>query len=214
MTDDEQFIYDSIVSQVKMGFLPADEIREIVMEQVEDNGFEEDISEEWVFPLIDKEFSKRLEESKNWKSPTDTERLIKAFEELCSMNIIALHNAGYTTSEGESEVVAVEEELRKRQVISDGYCFYHEQDLERAISPEEPCLTIAFQKVDNSDDQVTVAVGEKVVTVLKKNGLKVKWSETATEKIEIIYFRWQKVFNEFAEDLLNYDITVKLMTKK
>jgi hypothetical protein len=214
VTENEKFIYDSIVSEVKMGFTPTDEIKDIVMEQVDDNGFEKEISEEWVLTLVDEEFAKRVKESKSWKSPTDTERLIKAFEELCAMNIIALHNAGYTTSDGEGEVVEVEKELRKKKVVSDGYCFYHGQDLERAISPDQPNLMIAFQKIDNSNDEVTVAVGKKVADVLKRNGFKVKWNETATKKIEIAEFVWQKVYREGDEDLLNYDSVIESMSKK
>jgi hypothetical protein len=214
MTENEKFIYDAILSEVKMGFQPFDEIRDIIMEQLEDNGFEEEISEEWVNTLIDKEWNKHLKESNKWKSPTDTEKLVKAFAELCSINIIALHNAGYTTSDGEGEVVAVEVELRKKGVVSDGYCFYHAQDLERAISPNEPNLMIAFQKIDNEDDKVTVAVGEKVVEVLKSSGFKTKWNGTATQKIELVGFQWQKVYDEEEDDLLNYDHVIELMTKK
>ncbi len=214
MTENQEFIYESIFSQVRMGFLSIDEIKENIIEEIEDNGFEEEISEDWAFDLIDKEFKAVTKESKNWKKPTDTERLINAFDELCSMNIIALHNAGFTTSDGEYEVVEVERSLRKKKVSSDGYCFYHSQDLSRAIVKENPSLYIAFQKIDNENDKVTVEVGKKVTEVLKRNGFTIEWNEKPTTKIFIPDFKWQKIYSESERDLLDYDNVVKLMTRK
>ncbi|MFD2942007.1 DUF6891 domain-containing protein [Flavobacterium notoginsengisoli] len=211
MTEDEEFIYESIFNQVRMGFLSIDDIKDNIMEEIEDNEFEEEISEEWAFEKIDNEYQKLLTESKHWKSPTDTERLINAFDELCDQNIVALHNAGYTTSDGEYEVVEVERELRENGVTSDGYCFYHEQDLAAAIDPENPSLYIAFQKVDNSDSAVTIEVGKKVAEVLRNNGFEVKWEETASRKIEIPNFRWQQIYNEDSRDLQDYGEVVERM---
>ncbi|WP_289661469.1 DUF6891 domain-containing protein [Flavobacterium panacagri] len=211
MTENEEFIYESIFNQVRMGFLSIDDIKENIMEEIEDNEFEEEISEAWAFEKIDEEYQKLLTESKHWKSPTDTERLINAFDELCDQNIVALHNAGYTTSDGEYEVVEVERELRENGVTSDGYCFYHEQDLARAIDPENPSLYIAFQKVDNSDPATTIEVGKKVAEVLRNNGFEVKWEETASRKIEIPNFRWQQVYNEDSRDLQDYGEVVERM---
>lgn len=211
MTENEAFIYESIFNQVRMGFLPIDEIKENIIEEIEDNEFEDEISEEWAFEKIDEEYQKLLEESKNWKTPTDTEKLINAFDELCDQNIIALHNAGYTTSDGEDEVIEVERELRENDVVSDGYCFYHEQDLARAIVIENPGLYIAFQKVDNSDEATTIAVGKKVAEVLRNNGFQVNWDESARTKIEIPGFRWQKIFDEDARDLQDYNEVIDRM---
>jgi hypothetical protein len=213
MSENQEFIYESIVSQVRMGFLPVEEIKEIVIEQVEDNEFEDEISEEWVNSLVDVEFEKLKAESKSWTRPTDTDKLIKAFDELCNLKIIALHNAGYTTSEGEEEVVAVEEALIESGVKSKGYCFYHEQDLERVIDPEQNNLLIAFQKVDNSDDKITLEVGKLVTETLKKNGFEVNWNEDVNKKIEISNFTWRKIFNEKDEDLLDYNRVLDIMIK-
>lgn len=215
MTENEEFIYESIVSQIRMGFLSLDEIKENIIEEIEDNEFENEISEEWAFEHIDKEWESLITESKHWKNPTDTERLIKAFDELCDVNIIALHNAGFTTSDGEYEVVEVERELRKNRIASDGYCFYHEQDLSRAIEKlsENPSLYIAFQKVDNSNDEVTIGIGNKVADILKKNNFDIEWDGTATTKIKISNFRWQLVYDEDGRDLLNYEEVAQHMIK-
>lgn len=211
MTENEAFIYESIFNQVRMGFLSIDEIKENIIEEIEDNEFEDEISEAWAFEKIDQEYQKLLSESKHWKTPTDTEKLIKTFDELADENIIALHNAGYTTSDGEYEVVEVERDLQENEVESDGYCFYHEQDLARAIDIKDPCLYIAFQKVDNSDDAITIEVGKRVAEVLINNDFKIIWNGSARTKIEIPGFRWQKIFDEDARDLQDYSEVVDRM---
>ncbi|URC12287.1 hypothetical protein [Flavobacterium sp. B183] len=211
MTENEAFIYESIFNQVRMGFLSLDEIQENILEEIEDNEFEDEISEEWAFDKIREENQKLLSESKQWKSPTDAERLIKAFDELADRNIIALHNAGYTTSDGEYEVVEVERTLRENEVESDGYCFYHEQDLARGVAVKDSSLFIAFQKVDNEDDATTIEVGKIVAEVLRDNGFTLNWNESARTKIEIPGFKWQHLFDEDARDLQDYSEVVERM---
>ncbi len=213
MTENEAFIVESIFNQVRMGFLSISSIKENIIEEIEDNEFEDEISEDWAYEVIDKEYNKLLKESSNWKRPTDTEKLIIAFDELCSKNIIALHNAGFTNSDGEYEVVEVERSLRAHKITSEGYCFYHEQDLSRAIMPDNPSLYLSFQKVDNSDEGVTLNIGRKVTDVLRKNGFEVVWNEDVNRKILIKNFKWQYRFDETSRDLQNYDKVVELMLK-
>jgi hypothetical protein len=213
MTENKEFIYQSILSQLRMGFLSIEEIKENIIEEVEDNDFEGKISKEWISESIDMAWQSLLLESKQWKRPTDTERLVKVFDELCKSNIIALHKAGYTNSDCESEVVEVELVLRKKKIRSDGYCFYHEQDLLEAIKNEKPYLHIAFQKVDNTNTIVAIEVGKKVVEKLKKYGFRVDWSETPTTKILIPNFKWQLIYDDNNRNLLDYNEVVKLMTE-
>ena len=124
MTDNQKYIYEPICDQIKMGFEPLSDTKERIMECVEDNDFQEDkISKKWVDQKIAEVYAAHLADSKTWQSPTNTERLINVFNQLCDMNIIALHCAGYDTSEGEDEVVDVEKKLRKKEIKSDGYCF-------------------------------------------------------------------------------------------
>lgn len=212
MTENEEFIYESAISRVRMRFLSIEDIKHKIIEEIEDNGFEEEISKEWAFEQIENEWIKLKIESEHWESPTDTNRLIEAFDELCSKNIIALHNAGYDTSDGESEVIGVEAELRNEGIVSDGYCFYHEQDLLRAIENENPNLYLAFQKVDNEDDQVTIEVGRKIIKILKKHGFTVEWNEEVTNRILILDFRWQYIYSDTNRNLLDYNEVVKLMS--
>lgn len=213
MKENKEFIYELIYSQVRMGFSTVAEIKENVLQEIEDNEFEEEISEEWVNEIVQEEYQQLLIESLLWDKPTDTERLITAFDELCRMNIIALHNVGYTNTEGEYEVIDVEAELNNYNKFSDGYCFYHEQDLLRAIASENSSLNISFQKIDNFQDNVTINVGRKIVEVLNKNNFTVVWDESSTTKIEIQNFKWQYVFGLNNRDLQDYGAVVDLILK-
>ena len=41
MTENETFIYDSIFNHVRMGFLPVSEIKHIIIEEIQDNEFDQ-----------------------------------------------------------------------------------------------------------------------------------------------------------------------------
>ncbi|MFH6998552.1 DUF6891 domain-containing protein [Flavobacterium sp. FlaQc-57] len=213
MRENAEFIYELIYSQVRMGFFTADEIKENILQEIEANEFNEEISEEWVNEIVDEEYQQLLIESLFWDKPTDTERLINAFDELCRMNIIALHNVGYTSREGKYEVIDVEAELNNYNKFSDGYCFYHERDLLRVIALENSGLQISFQKIDNYQDIVTINVGRKIVEVLNKNNFTVVWDESSTSKIEIQNFKWQYIFGMNNRDLQDYGAVVDLILK-
>jgi hypothetical protein len=212
MTEDQKYIYDSIFNMVRMGFDSKEDILEMSIEQVQDEGFEDEISEDWVEKVVISEFEKLELESKSWKSPTDVERLVKAFDELCGLKIIALHNAGYSTSDGEYDVCDIEIKLREKGLESDGYCFYHGQDLERAVNPLDRNLMIAFQKVDNEEDSVTLKIGKIVVEVLQKNGFEINWDETVKQKIEIINVNWQKLYDKNNSDF-DHERVIYLMLR-
>lgn len=72
---------------------------------------------------------------------------------------------------------------------------------------------IAFQKIDNSDDTVTIGVGKKVAEKLKDNGFEVIWDGTAQTKIEIPNFDWEKIYKDSDEDLLNHNRVLEFMVK-
>ncbi|WP_239774518.1 hypothetical protein [Tenacibaculum finnmarkense] len=45
MTENEEFIFESIYTQVRIGFSSISEIKENIIEEIEDNEFEKEISE-------------------------------------------------------------------------------------------------------------------------------------------------------------------------
>lgn len=210
MSDDQQFIFDSIYTQVRSGFFSLEEIKDNISEEVEDNGFEDEISEEWVNNQLDNVYTNLLEDSKQWSFPTDTDLLISAFDELAELSkIIALHYPGYTIEDGEYEVTEVERVLLDNNKKSEGYCFYHGQDLERAIQGKG--LYISFQKINNESDTVSKQIANKIVQILEKHNLKVEWNGKADSRILIPNFKWCKIYSDDTRDLLNYNEVIDLI---
>lgn len=206
MSEDQQFIFDSIYTQVRSGFYNLEDIQASIVEEIEDNGFEDEISEDWAHEQINLVYQELLKESENWETNNQTERLIAAFDELADAKIIALHYPGYTTDDGEYEVEEVERALIDNNEKSNGYCFYHGQDLERAVRGEG--LYISFQKINNESDAVSKEIAKKVVEVLEKHHLKVDWNGKASTRIFLPDFKWEKVYDEDSRDLLNYNYVI------
>lgn len=206
MSEDQQFIYDSIYTQIHSGFYSLEDIQNNIIEEIEDNGFEDEISEEWAHNQINNVHEALVKESESWETNTQTQHLIAAFDELAESKIIALHYAGFTIDDGEYEVAEVERTLIDNDEKSEGYCFYHGQDMERAVRGEG--LYISFQKINNVSDVVSRDVAKKISEVLEKHDLKVEWNGKATSRIFLPNFKWQRIYNEEDRDLLNYNYVV------
>nr|WP_298002792.1 hypothetical protein [uncultured Flavobacterium sp.] len=206
MSEDQQFIFDSIYTQVRSGFYSLEDIQNNIIEEIEDNGFEDEISEDWAYKQINAVNEELLKESESWGENTQTNRLIAAFDELAESKIIALHYTGYTMDDGEYEVIEVERTLNDNNEKSEGYCFYHGQDLERAVRGDG--LNISFQKINNESDVVSKEIAKKIVAVLEKHDLKVDWNGKASSKILLPEFKWQRIYDEDDRDLLNYNYVV------
>lgn len=206
MSEDQQFIFDSIYTQVRSGFYSLEDIQNNIIEEIEDNGFEDEISEDWAYKQINAVNEELLKESESWGENTQTNRLIAAFDELAESKIIALHYTGYTMDDGEYEVIEVERTLNDNNEKSEGYCFYHGQDLERAVRGDG--LNISFQKINNESDVVSKEIAKKIVAVLEKHDLNVDWNGKASSKILLPEFKWQRIYDEDDRDLLNYNYVV------
>lgn len=193
----QKYINDIIVKQIRMGFKSVERLNEYITEILQYEDLEEEIDATWIRQQIENEYAKQMNLAINdWGYPTDPILLAQAFDKLRSLGIIAIHNAGYTTSHGEADVIELESALREHGIQSKGYCFYHEQDLERALDANHPELPLTFQKVDNSDPAVTAEIGHTIVDILRTNGLNANWSGDINEKITISPILWNKVYEE------------------
>lgn len=206
MSEDQQFIFDSIYTQIRSGFHSVDDVKDYIMEEIEDNGVEDEVTQEWAYEQISIVYEELKSESISWETKTQTNRLIDAFDELAENKIIALHYPGYTKDDGEFEVSEVERALRDNNEKSVGYCFYHGQDLERAVRGEG--MYISFQKIDNVSDVISKEVAVKVVEILEKHNLEVAWNGKASSRIFLPNFKWERVYDEEARDLLNYNYVI------
>lgn len=184
MNESTQYLLNEIKLRVMSGFDSEDDIDELIDDNLaaEDS----DIDEALVRAAVAPEFARKLAVEKMWPAETDCDRLIKAFEKLNASGIIALHNAGVTQSDGLSDVG---EELHQRGRASvKGYCFYHWQDVERAV--EGLGLWLAFGDLD--DNKISKAeIGKTINQVLEDNALKVEWNGSTETRLLIPVFDWK-----------------------
>lgn len=179
---------EQIYKEVHFGFDTKEQIYEGIIEMFYD---EEEIDEKWIEMEVEKQYNEHQIESKKWKYPTDFERLEKVFYELNRNGIIAIHKAGYTKQDGYDDVDEILEQLRKNEIKTSGYCFYHTQDLERAIFPEIGNLYLAFDS-HNQNDKEAINIGNKIVELLEKYEFQVEWNKSINTRILITKINWQK----------------------
>lgn len=122
------------------------------------------------------------------------ERLQTVFDTLNQERIIAVHNAGYTLDDGFAEVGVVFQFMKDNNIPRRGYCFYHQQDIERVMNTNSGNLLLAFHSM-NGDEKLALEVGERIVELLTKQGFSVKWNHSLDQRIEIENFEWDKVYN-------------------
>lgn len=99
--------------------------------------------------------------------------------------MFALHNAGYDMSDGHQEAA---ETLADDDGQYIGYCFYHGQDVERAV--DGGGLWVAFDHVED-DVPEKRKVGDIVKEELDRVGLTVNWDGSMDKRIYLAVFDWK-----------------------
>lgn len=170
------------------GFSTPEEALEALLDTAEDEGFSDALNEiseaEWK-DIVDEEFNKKRTAELSWPAETDCTRLTRAFEQLTAGGIVSLENAGMTLSDGWSdfqEIVHSEWEPEGKLGSVRGGCFYHSQDLERAVAGDG--LTLAFGSVTDKESD-TIDVANEIIRVLKSHGFTPEWSGSIDERIDL-----------------------------
>jgi len=202
MDDLKKEIAGEIKNFILTGFYENDE----TVDRIKDMFYNETIDEAWVKDVVEREYTKRLSEQSSWATVTDFDKLVKVFDQLNSSGIIALHKAGNTRQDGEEDTFDLHQELEKKGVKTKGYCFYHSQDVDRAIDVRS--LFLAFGDFEGND-KLTLEIGNKIVETLHQQGFKTKWDNTIETRIEIIDFSWQK---GFGNENCSYEHSAKLLS--
>jgi hypothetical protein len=130
--------------------------------------------------------AKRVAEA-DWPPVTDWDRLAAAFTALEAAGILALHNAGTTTSDAHSD--AWDLIGRDAKGAWRGFAFYHGQDVERAIS--SGALYIGFDAVAEGS-AAKQAVGAAIVAALKAKGFAPEWNGDPETRLNVPGIVWQK----------------------
>jgi hypothetical protein len=182
MNEDEEYLADRIRVMVWSGFDSLSDVREMLEDCAEDDADKQMLEE-----FAKSEFRAKREAEATWPPVTDCTRLDAAFDALNGMGIIALHNAGYTISDGISDVAEVLAESDRDKVK--GYCFYHEQDVERAINAHG--LSLAYGDIEDTAEGKR-AVGELVKAELERQGFVVEWDGDPEVRIDLPRIVWQR----------------------
>lgn len=180
-------VLEEIDVEVRSGFEERDRIIEIFLEEKHEPG-ELDVT--GVTYAVDAAIEAHERQKRAWPDVTDCDKPDVVFDHLNSKGIIALHNAGYTQSDGYSDVLeAYDEHANKQAVI--GYCYYHGQDVARAVQGQG--LYFAFGPVDERNEATEgPRIGAIVAAELQQAGFTVQWDGTFSERIFIPTFDWKK----------------------
>jgi hypothetical protein len=172
---------------VRGGFDERDRIIEIFCEEMYEPG---ELDEAEVTVAVDAAFASLEKDKATWLSTTDCDKLDKVFAALNTRGIIALQNAGYTQSDGYGDAREIYESRSDRDKVI-GYCFYHGQDLERAVNGEG--LYLAFGPMDAQNEETAgPRVGAMIVAELERMGFSAQWDGTFNQRIYVPAIDWKR----------------------
>jgi hypothetical protein len=202
-----QEAYQLVEEGIRFGFENQDELFESIRDVFYD---EADFDDEWLRQAIEDRYIRHQREAAKWEKLTAFDKLATAFDQLADERIVALHKAGHTKSDGVEDCMEVVKTLAEHQVAMKGYCYYHSQDLARAVDPEIKSLFLGFDSVENND-AAAIAVANTIIDTLQRNGFEVSWAGTVEQRIEILNIDWKKLPDD--QDWGGQRV-IQLLTKK
>ncbi|ABY29314.1 DUF6891 domain-containing protein [Methylorubrum extorquens] len=143
----------------------------------------------WVEAEVARAFARKRADEATWPLETDFDRLAIAFDALDASGIIALHDAGYTRSDGISDAAEIYHQRRERGRASRGFVFYHGQDVEAVVCDRG--LYLAFGAFDDRDATM-VAIAAEIVAAVEAQGLRTHWEGDVGTRILVHPIRWLK----------------------
>ena len=178
MDEAEAYIRAAIHTWVWSGFYGEDDMVERL-----DDILEPEVDADAMRAAIADELSRKTVAEQNWPAITDCDRLDAVFAVLNTQGICALQNTGLTQSDGIEDIRAASAGGGYH-----GYCFYHGQDLERAVAGQG--LYLAFGPIKPGGDGL--AVGEAVRAALEARAFVIEWDGTTATRIFIPAIDWKR----------------------
>jgi hypothetical protein len=206
MTQDiKNEVLDQVEVDIKSGFENEEELYESIREMFYE---EDDFDEDWLKQIISEKYQQHQKDSLTWVRPNDFDKLVKVFDQLIQEKIVCLHKAGYTKQDGESDCMEAIEKLKELGIKTIGFCYYHTQDLARAVDKDIRNLFLGFDSPSQNDIEA-LHVAKRIVSALRENNFEVSWVGTIDQRIEIKNITWQKVPDD--EDW-GYERVVSILT--
>ena len=189
---DNQSAYDELkdnflIATVWSGFHTPEEVLADALEGLADGVFSDEpievVDEDLVRRLVEEEFARKRKAEQTWPQQTTCDRLTQAFESLTARGILSLENAGYSMSDGWAEWdKAINTEWAPVGALSAlrGGCFYHGQDLERAVLGGGLCVAFTAKSgVDNDG----IPIAQEVIEALRAHGFQPEWNGKPNARI-------------------------------
>lgn len=181
-------VTEALNELVTISLIPT---KELLLETLEDMFYGEDLDTPSIEKEIDKAIAAKLKEELFWGPVTDFDRLDNVFAELNRKGIVAVHVAGFTSSDGFEEAADAYESLKEEGIDVNGYCFYTTQDFQYAVKDQN--LGLAFGAFEDHEKN-GLSIGKIIANVLEKEGFSIDWDGTLEQKITIRPFVWRKRF--------------------
>lgn len=193
--DNAQYLFEHVTTRARSGFYTEEQVLEDI---------EERVSEELGHPdaeLVAKlrahartVLAERAAAEATWPARTENDAIAAAFRELMEKRgIVALENAGYTMSDGWSDVNQIATDLTELGRKPRGATFYHGQDLERAVAGKGLLLAFgAYEDDEARADAQSLVIARDIVDTLKRHGVDASWDGTLDQRIRIAPFEWRK----------------------
>lgn len=185
--EEDSYVATTIRRWVWAGFYSEEDVEAMLDDLIEDEGEEENIDEAEARALVVEEFERKFAAEDGWPDTTDCDRLDEVFEGLLDEGICAVANAGYTLSEGFTEVAEALHERGSENFY--GYCFYHGQDVEHAVDGHG--LMLAFGDLNDNQEKAR-AVGRTIFGMLVDAGFEPEWDGTVKNRISLRQFDWKR----------------------
>jgi hypothetical protein len=182
MSEADDYILNAIKTWVWSGFYSPSDVDQMIGDILEDEADEASLR-----AAVRPEFARKAAAQASWPTTTDCDRLDEAFKELNARGIIALQNTGLAMSDGIADVSQVLHQRGRKGVK--GYCFYHGQDLERAVAGVG--LWLAFGDLDQ-DPQKKAEVGRTVKAVFERFGFRVEWNGDPETRLCLPDIDWKR----------------------
>lgn len=178
----------AVTAMVRSGFYSIDDVVEFFRQIATDDpdaGLKPETVDEDVKRLFRAAKDALTADAAHWPEMTDNDKLTAAFDELTKSGIRAEENYGYEASDCGELYREIRGDTKWK-----GYCFYHNQDLVRAVL--DGVLMIRFcAAVDKPTDEENRQIGNTVANTLRTNGLTPGWNGDPGNTISLL-LKWQR----------------------
>lgn len=192
MNEEEQsWVKQHINVMVRSGYYGIEDVEEMIIDECKYGypGTPDDVKDQMI-AFGRSEMAAFLETAKTWEEKTTNDRIRDAFAELTREHgVIALENAGYTMSDGWTDIA----EAKHYNKSAWAGAFFHMQDVERGIEGDGLMLAYGAFVDDDTHEPESLRAAKLICDVLEKHEVATSWNGSIDSRISIDPFEWKNV---------------------